>query len=534
MKRRGSIVAWILSAASVLISIWVLVDWDLGAGGGVEVEVKGRAPDAGAVNGGTAGRVRTAGSPMQTLTPLGALDLFRSHARQGQLLEERVHPAAPDGSWKREQLWRINSKYPLARVTETVQTKPGIPGQAVEEQRVTVADHVIVGLKEGVDRSVLEDWANRSGFSLMKEIVENRIYLLGVNGSALDSLPLLLQELSSQDGLVEYAEPDGMVFGCAVPNDARFGELWGLNNTGQTGGLADADVDGPEAWDMRNSASSVVVAVIDSGVRYTHQDLAGNMWNNPGETGGVPGVDDDGNGFIDDFHGYDFWGNQDDANSTITEDNDPMDENGHGTHVAGTIGAVGNNGLGVAGVAWDVQIMAVRFIGPDNYGYDSDATQAINYATASGAQITNNSWGGPGEPPISMRDAILAARNKNVPATNTYGIIFVAAAGNSGKNNDGGTFYPAAYTLDPELTNVIAVAATDDTDDLASFSNYGVASVDLAAPGVDIRVLRHGQQRAPMWHCRELPWLRPMWPGRWRWSKNIFREKPTRPTSTAW
>jgi subtilisin family serine protease len=276
-------------------------------------------------------------------------------------------------------------------------------------------------------------------------------------------------------GHVEYAEPDYIVSINLTPNDPKFtdGTLWGLHNTGQSGGKADADIDAPEAWDVRTDASNIIVAVIDTGVRYTHEDLAANMWRNPGETGtdalgrdkATNGVDDDGNGLIDDVYGARYTG--------ATVNGNPNDDNGHGTHCAGTIGGVGNNGKGVTGVCWKVKIMALKFLNSAGSGSTSDAIKCINYAIAKGAHVLSNSWGGGGYS-VSLYNAINSARNA--------GIIFVAAAGNNGTNNDSSPFYPASYNLD----NIIAVAATDRNDLLASFSNYGATSVDLGAPGVSI------------------------------------------------
>jgi subtilisin family serine protease len=259
---------------------------------------------------------------------------------------------------------------------------------------------------------------------------------------------------------VTYAHPDFDVQLSALPNDPSFSSLWGFHNTGQSGGAADADIDAVEAWDIRTDASSIVVAVIDTGIDYTHPDLVDNMWVNPGEIAG-DGVDNDGNGYIDDIYGYDF----------INNDADPMDDHNHGTHVAGTIGAQGDNGIGVAGVAWDVQLMALKFLGASGGGSSSGAIAAINYAAANGADIANNSWGGGGFS-SSLQNAI----NNFVDG----GGIFTAAAGNHGGNNDDRPFYPANYN------NVISVAASTRTDAKAGFSGFGVNTVDIAAPGAAI------------------------------------------------
>jgi subtilisin family serine protease len=261
------------------------------------------------------------------------------------------------------------------------------------------------------------------------------------------------------------AEPDYVQRQVATPNDTYYGLEWGLHNTGQTiqgqVGVADADIDMPEVWDITTGDPNFVIAVIDSGTQWTHPDLDGNIWSNPGEIAGN-GVDDDGNGYVDDVRGWDFY----------SGDNNPDDGDGHGTHTAGTIGAEGNNGTGVAGVNWRCRIMPLRFLGPFG-GSTSDAIAAVEYAAGKGVKVSNNSWGG-GPYSSGLFNAINASKG--------VGHIFVAAAGNAGTNNDSSPFYPANYNLD----NVISVAATDNRDALASFSNYGASTVDLGAPGVNI------------------------------------------------
>jgi len=238
--------------------------------------------------------------------------------------------------------------------------------------------------------------------------------------------------------------------------------MYGLNNTGQTGGTIDADIDAPEAWDISTGTGRTIVAVIDTGVDYNHQDLAANMWRNLGEIAG-DSIDNDNNGYVDDIYGYDF----------VNNDANPMDDNGHGTHVSGTIGAVGNNGIGTTGVNWNTKIMALKFLSANGSGTTAGAISALNYAVRMGANISNNSWGGGGASSL-LSQAISNARSA--------GHIFVAAAGNSGSNNDTTPNYPSNYNFD----NVVAVAATDSKDALASFSNYGATTVDIAAPGVGI------------------------------------------------
>ncbi len=278
-----------------------------------------------------------------------------------------------------------------------------------------------------------------------------------------EALKSKIRELE-QTGLFEYVEPDWIVHAQDLPTDSRFvdGTLWGLRNTGQSGGTAGVDVNAVPAWSITTGSSNVVVAVIDSGVRYTHQDLAANMWVNTGEIPGN-GIDDDGNGYIDDVHGI----------NAITGSGNPMDDNDHGTHVAGTIAATANNSGGHVGVAYGVRIMALKFLGADGSGTLSDAIECIEYATAHGAKITNNSWGGGG-----FSQALFNA----IQTANQAGSLFVAAAGNESNNSDSNPSYPASYNL----PNVISVAAIDRNGQLANFSNFGATSVDLAAPGVSI------------------------------------------------
>jgi len=250
-------------------------------------------------------------------------------------------------------------------------------------------------------------------------------------------------------GLVEYAEPDYHIRVASVfPNDPRFldGTLWSLNNAGQDGGLANADIDAPEAWSVRTSASNVIVAVIDSGIRYTHEDLAANMWTNP----------------RDGSHGL----------NALTGSSDPDDDNGHGTRVAGVIGAVGNNGIGVVGVAWRVQLMACKFVNSFGYGTVARALACLDYARTNGAHIINASWGL--DDSLSLSNAMVALK--------ASGIIVVAAAGNGPRNIDLTPHYPASY----DLENIITVAATTRHDALYGLSNFGASNVDLAAPGDEV------------------------------------------------
>ena len=269
-------------------------------------------------------------------------------------------------------------------------------------------------------------------------------------------------ERLSQDPDVERVEYNHLHTADEIPDDKQFSEQWALHNIGQTGGTMDADIDAPEAWNTQTGSHEVVVAVIDSGVDYNHDELADNIWTNTEEIPG-DGFDNDGNGFIDDVHGWDF----------ANDDNDPYDDRGHGTRVTGIIAAKGNNTIGVAGINWNVSIMALKFLDENGSGSTFDAVQSILYAIDMGARAMNNSWGG-GSYNQALEDAIEAAEAADV--------LFIASAGNSSEDNDTEPHYPSNYDFD----NVIAVAATDDDDHLSSSSNYGLESVDLGAPGVNI------------------------------------------------
>ncbi|MEW6213640.1 MAG: S8 family serine peptidase [Nitrospirota bacterium] len=297
------------------------------------------------------------------------------------------------------------------------------------------------------------------------------------------------------DPNVEYAEPNYIVRKAHIPNDPNFTLQWALHNTGQTisgdegtiTGTPDADIDAPEAWGIHTGNGNVIVAVIDTGVDYNHEDLKDNIWTNPNEVCGN-GLDDNSNGYVDDCRGWNFAY----PYTNSPPQNDPIDDDcdGHGSHVTGIIGAVGNNNIGVSGVNWNVKIMPVKVLtGPDptkpspcdysGSGSIADVIAGIEYAVMMGAKVINASYTYPQSctketPSLAERDAIKAAGDA--------GVLFVAAAGNYGCNNDNYPFYPASHALN----NIISVAASDQNDTLASWSNYGTNSVHVSAPGVNI------------------------------------------------
>jgi subtilisin family serine protease len=271
----------------------------------------------------------------------------------------------------------------------------------------------------------------------------------------------------SGDGLSPAAAE---ILPAAIPNDPSFAVEWGLQNTGQYAGTPGNDIGAPQAWEFTTGSRSVVVAVIDSGIDLTHPDLVANLWVNPGEIAG-DGIDNDGNGFVDDIHGWDF----------VDNDALPQDGFGHGTHVAGIIGATGNNGVGVTGVNWQVSIMALRIQDDRGAGSTSAMLAAVRYATMMrrdhGIMIvaSNNSW----DAPAGYSGVVEQAIREHGEA----GITFVAAAGNNATNTDVSPKYPGGY----DLPNVITVASLTPQGGLAASSNYGATSVDVAAPGTVIQ-----------------------------------------------
>jgi subtilisin family serine protease len=321
---------------------------------------------------------------------------------------------------------------------------------------------VIVKLKNEYSVESIEMKTNL-GLS-KKQDLGNNVKLVKFNSNK--KMEDLLNTLNSLPE-VEYAEPNYILQATAnttAVSDPMYGQLWGMKNSGQTiegiPGTSGMDIKAETAWSRTKGSSSVVVAVIDTGTDINHPDIKDRIWKNPGEIAG-DGIDNDNNGYVDDVNGWDFY-NVD--NSVY----DSYDGDEHGTHVSGTIAGTSNT-IGVIGVAPNVKIMPLKFLGPFG-GYTSDAILAVNYAKAKGVKITNNSWGG-GSFSQALMDAI---KNSNS--------VFIAAAGNDGLNNDTTPSYPASY----ELPNILSVAAINNQGNLADFSNYGVAGVDVAAPGESI------------------------------------------------
>lgn len=288
----------------------------------------------------------------------------------------------------------------------------------------------------------------------------------------------ILEELK-KDPAIEYSEPNYIykaigIKGRKLTQDPKFVDLWGLMNTGKNEpagtrgnsaptGISGIDINAKKAWSITKGSKDIKIAVIDTGVDYNHPDLKNNIWTNEAELNGKPGVDDDGNGYVDDIHGYDFANN----------DGDPMDGNGHGTHCSGTIAAEHNNNIGIAGVMAHASIIGVKFLTDEGSGSTSDAIKAIDYATKLNVDIMSNSWGG-GAHSKALKEAIERAEKK--------GIVFTAAAGNSATDNNSEPHYPSNYDVD----NVISVAAHNYNNELAYFSCYGSKTVHVSAPGRNI------------------------------------------------
>jgi len=328
-----------------------------------------------------------------------------------------------------------------------------------------VPGEIIVKLKPGASSAAVAAVAGPGALSNAAISPSSGAMLVKLNqGVAVTSAVALL----SQSPDIEYAEPNWIQYATVVPDDPQQGSQWGWDM-----------IDAYDAWDIETGDPAIAVNIIDTGIDTDHVDLAANVWTNLDEAGGITGVDDDGNGYVDDVHGW----------NAVANNGNPEDDNYHGTHCAGTIGAVTNNGLGVAGVNWSSSLVACKFLNASGSGASFDAIECIDYIIATKAagsadiRVSSNSWGGGGFS-TALRDAIQSAANA--------GILWVNAAGNDSSNNDcfGSGAYPSSYNVD----TIISVASTTSTDAMSSFSNYGKSTVDIGAPGSSILSTEPGDQ----------------------------------------
>ncbi len=376
------------------------------------------------------------------------------------------------------RLWETTLRSAKTTSNETVRIVSTYSDPA--KRSISSEPEVLVHFKPGVSLAQIKQIAARKN-DLMDdnyEAVKGWVSIDDLDNADADTTA---KQYAAMSEFVDYAEPNYEIrldpensggsrnanyrTGPGQPNDPKFAEQWALNNLGKNGGTERADIDALLAWTKTRGSEKVVVAVLDSGVDYTHEDLVANMWTRPDS---VPEYNDDELGSFDDVHGFDA-----DANA-----GDPMDDNGHGTHCAGIIGAEGDNGKGIAGINWNVSIMPLKFLGRGGFGTTKNAIEAINYAIdrkqkGINVRVINASWGST-QYSRALEDAIRAAGEQ--------GILFVAAAGNNGTDNDKRAHYPSNY----DLPNVISVAALDRTDSMASFSNFGIKTVHIAAPGREI------------------------------------------------
>ena len=377
------------------------------------------------------------------------------------------------------QIRRWQSKPFFNVQVENVQTqKPRSTMRSIAD----LQPEVMVKLRPGVKLADIKRIAARNNDRIEDkfEYVKGWVSIDDLDGAEMEAIA---EQYRKMTDVVEYAEPNNVIkldvpvqhatghdavyreYPDNLPNDPLFEDQWALNNDGKDGGKSRADIDALKAWVKTQGSTDIVVAVLDTGVDYTHRDLAANMWVRPDN---VPQYTDEELGTFNDLQGYD-------ANINAP---DPMDENGHGTHCSGIIGAEGNNNEGIAGVNWNVQIMPLKFLGRGGFGTTKDAIEAINYAIdrkqkGVNLRVINASWGSTTYSK-ALEDAIRAAGEQ--------GILFVAAAGNATTDNDKKPHFPSNY----DLPNVISVASLDRTDSLSSFSNFGAKTVHIAAPGRDI------------------------------------------------
>lgn len=373
-----------------------------------------------------------------------------------RVISEKVNEESAAGIFSRIRLVETKSKYPYLRIEEILR-KNADGSVRLIRQNAMAAGHILVMLDEPADMASFETALSARGLQLNRSLHQPGTYLVSGEGDVtIETVPLLFEKTLAMGGVVLVSEPDYVYWHTEVrPNDSRYSEQWAMET-----------INMPQVWSATGGTSDVVVAVFDTGMMLTHSDFQDVRWYNEGEIAGNL-IDDDGNGYVDDWEGWHFY----------YDTNDPDDLNGHGTHVHGIIGAVGNNMDGVSGVGWCLQTLPVAFMGADGSGFSSDAIDGLYYVKGLidrgvPIRVINHSWGG------GAYSELLLHAFESV-ATNA---LHVTAAGNSANDNDASAFYPAGF----DVTNMVSVANSTSSDQLNVDSNYGATSVDLAAPGTSI------------------------------------------------
>ena len=409
--------------------------------------------------------------PPAPVAPLIALDSpGSSHPVErapasGIILDSRIEKTGVAHQWIRTRLAKTEVQQRLVRVVELWKVDP-ITLQATSLSReMFLADQLILKAAPGIKELQLRRSLAALDMFLDSPIADG-VFPVRLGEASLDAVPQALKVLARHPELAESAEPDGIGFGGGTPNDAQFSEQWGLHNTGQLSGTVDVDVDAPEFWDIIGSTPGIVIAVLDSGLNFTHPDLQNSAWINLSEISG-DGIDNDSSGKVDDMNGWDF----------VNNDNTPTDDHGHGSNVTGIIAANRNNSVGIAGMLSGVQILVCKILNSSNSGTTSNLIAAVTYARLRGVTIMN----------LSLQNYPYSSTlNTEFTACESTGILVSICAGNQGVNNDTTPNYPSSY---PQ-SNIISVGNHDRTDVRwsGSFnpSNYGLVSVDLFAPGRDI------------------------------------------------
>lgn len=414
------------------------------------------APRAGSgAPGADAGDFAGSGVAAKSLSRWGGPALPEAGGRKifdGEVLDVMTEPLDVPGHHRRTRLLRTDFHYPLVRVEERIFLDEENQRVEILDQEGVVGSHVLVRRAPSVSPQAFVARAERAGYPVQREMRSEGLYRLSIPAQTVGDLPEALAVLDGWTADLAYAEADAIVFlqeDPVEPDDPAYlaGLLWGLQNTGQNGGTAGKDINAPHGWGVRTDTGNVVIGVVDSGIEFEHEDLLDNMWINP--DAGAPQAT---------VHGYDAISGGVQA---------PLDQNRHGTHVAGTIGAVGDNDRGMAGVAWETRLMALKFVGQSSAGTISDAVDAIDFGIENGATVLNNSWGG-SRFSQTLFDAVERAYQADV--------LFLAAAGNNGSQ---AILYPAVLPL----PNVVAVASYDRNGRRSNFSNFSVSRVHIAAPG---------------------------------------------------